>query len=315
MNCDTQLIVFQSSDDIMSSMQLPPLNALRVFECVSRHMSFKRAAQELNVTPTAVSHQIRRLEDYLGTKLFFRENRTIRLTRAAEQYLSSVRVAFGELSKWVDRFRQGDDIVRLTVSTLTYVGARWIVQHLASFKIANPRVEVRIMTSTQPPALRRGMIDIGIRRGKGNWPGMRAEWLMNQRAIPVLSPRLLLKASPVRSAEDLGQFTLLHVDAEPGAWRRWFDLAGGPSIDVSHGLTFDQSITAIQGAIDGLGVALGRTPFVWAELSAGLLVAPVPLFVEDNEDFYVVTPDETADDPPIKAFRTWLLSEVVLANS
>lgn len=277
-------------------------------------MSFKRAAEELNVTPTAISHQIRRLEDYLHTKLFLRENRAIRLTREAEQYLSSVRVAFEELSKATERLRQGDGVERLTLSTLTFVGARWIVQRLSAFKSANPRIDVRITTSTQPPELRRGVIDLGIRRGKGSWPGMRADWLMNQRVVPVLSPRLLLDASPVRAPGDLGQFTLLHVAAEPGAWRRWFDLAGAPGIDVSHGLTFDQSITAIQAAIDGLGVALGRTPFIRAELDGGLLVAPVPLYVEDDEDFYIVVPEETADNPPVKAFREWLLSEVARAN-
>ncbi len=276
-------------------------------------MSFKRAAEELNVTPTAISHQIRRLEEYLDMKLFFRENRAIRLTREAEQYLSSVRVAFQELSKATERLRQSDAVERLTVSTLTYVGARWMVQRLSAFKAANPRIDVRITTSTQPPELRKGVIDIGIRRGEGRWPGMRAEWLMNQTVVPVLSPRLLLDASPVRSPADLGQFTLLHVAAEPGAWRRWFDLAGAPSIDVSHGVTFDQSITAIQAAIDGLGVALGRTPFIRAELDAGMLLAPVPLYVEDDDDFYIVAPEATADEPPVKAFREWLLAEVKLA--
>lgn len=294
-------------------MRLPPLNGLRAFEAASRHRSFKRAAEELNVTPTAISHQIRRLEEFLNTKLFFRENRAVHLTREAEEYLPSVRVAFEELSKATDRLRQGDGVERLTVSTLTYVGARWIVQRLGAFKAAHPRIDVRITTSTQAGELRKGGIDIGIRRGKGRWPGMRADWLMNQKVVPVLSPGLLLDASPVRVPADLAQFTLLHVAAEPGAWRRWFDLAGVPGADVSHGLTFDQSITAIQAAIDGLGIALGRTPFIRAELDTGMLIAPVPLYIEDDEDFYVVAPEETADDPPVKAFRDWLLSEVALS--
>ncbi len=291
-------------------MDLPPLNGLRIFEAASRHMSFKRAAEELNVTPTAVSHQIRRLEEFLGTRLFLRQNRGLELTREAHEYLPSVRVAFEELRKATERMRRRDGIEKLTVSTLTYVGARWIVQRLGSFQALHPNIGVCITTSTEPVEFGKGGADVGIRRGNGHWPKLRADWLMNQKLVPVLSPQLLQTGASIGKPGDLARFTFLHVAAEQTAWRRWLDFAGATAVPVSHGITFDQSITAIQAAIDGLGVALGRTPFVHAELEAGSLVAPLPQFLSDDEDFYVVAPEETADRPPIKAFREWLLGEV-----
>ncbi len=291
-------------------MALPPLNGLRIFEAASRHMSFKRAAEELNVTPTAVSHQIRRLEEFLGTRLFLRQNRGLELTREAQEYLPSVRVAFEELRKATARLRQRDGAEKLTVSTLTYVGARWIVQRLGSFKARHPNIAVFIMTSSEPVEFGTGGADVGIRRGNGRWARLRADWLMNQKLLPVLSPRLLHSGPPIRTADDLARFPLLHVASEPSEWRRWFDFAGADRADVAQGMTFDQSITAIQAAIDGLGVALGRTPFVQAELDAGLLVAPIPLLLGDDEDFYIVAPEDTADRAPVSAFREWMLSEV-----
>lgn len=291
-------------------MKLPPLNGLRNFEAASRHMSFKRAAEELNVTPTAVSHQIRRLEEFLGKRLFLRQNRGLELTREAQEYLPSVRVAFEELRNATERLRQRDDADKLTVSTLTYVGARWIVQRLGRFQALHPSIEVSIATSSEPVEFGKGGADVGIRRGNGRWPRLRADWLMNQKLVPVLSPRLLESGPPVRAAADLTRFTLLHVAAEPAAWRRWFDYAGAPEAEVAPGITFDQSITAIQAAIDGLGVALGRTPFVHAELDAGVLVAPVPTLLSDDEDFYIVAPEDNAERAPIMAFRQWMLREV-----
>lgn len=291
-------------------MQLPPLNGLRIFEAASRHMSFKRAAEELNVTPTAVSHQIRRLETFLGKRLFLRQNRGLELTREAQEFLPSVRVAFEELRSATERLRRRHEAEKLTVSTLTYVGARWIVQRLGTFRALHPSIEVSITTSSEPSELGNGGADVGIRRGNGHWPRSRSDWLMNQKLVPVLSPRLLTSGPPILAAKDLARFNLLHVAAEPTAWRRWFDYAGAPEAEVVAGITFDQSITAIQAAIDGLGVALGRTPFVHAELDAGVLVAPVPRLMSDEQDFYVVAPEESAEHLPIKAFREWMLNEV-----
>lgn len=293
----------------MSFMKLPPLNGLQIFEVASRHMSFKHAAEELNVTPTAVSHQIRRLEKFLGKRLFLRQNRSLQLTREAQEYLPSVRFAFEELRSATERLRQREDIEKLRVSTLTYVGARWIVQRLGRFQALHPKIEVSITTSSGPVEFGKGEVDVAIRRGDGRWPRLRADWLMNQQLVPVLSPRLLETGPPVRTSVDLMRFTLLHVTAEPTAWRRWLDFVGAPTVEVTPGITFDQSITAIQAAIDGLGVALGHTPFVHTELKAGVLVAPVPILLSEDADFYIVAPEETAEHAPIKAFREWMLSE------
>ncbi len=273
-------------------------------------MSFTRAAEELNVTSTAVSHQIRRLEAFLQTRLFHRQHRSLRLTSEGQEYLPVVRGAFEDLREATGRLFETRRTETLTLSTLTYVGARWIVQRLGGFKALRPHIDVRIVTSPHPVDFTTSGVDMGIRRGDGHWPGLRADQLMIQQCVPVLSPRLLPSGGRGLSAADLQQFTLLHVATEPAAWRQWFRFAGIPAADVSHGLTFDQSITAIQAAIDGLGIAIGRMPFIDNELDAGLLAAPVPLYLPDQSPFYIVAPEATADHPNIRQFREWLLAEV-----
>jgi LysR family glycine cleavage system transcriptional activator len=290
------------------TIRLPSLNGLRAFEAAARHLSFTKAAAELNVTQTAVSHQIRRLEGQLGLRLFTRRNRTLALTPAALDYLPSVRAAFEDLRGATERLLRPQRDGVLTVSALPTLAAKWLVPRLAAFQEAHPGIEVRISTATRAVDFKREEIDVAIRYGGGRWPGLRAVWLMAEEIFPVCSPALLAGERPLRRPADLAAHTLLHVNLYVDEWLLWLTAAGLPPSLAQRGLTFDLNLMALQAALDGLGVALGRSAFVEADLAAGRLVAPFDIVVPATSSFYVVAPEATADSPKIALFRNWLVA-------
>ena len=292
---------------------LPSLNGLRAFEAAARHLSFTRAAAELNVTQTAISHQIRRLEEQLDLKLFVRQNRALQLTREARDYLPAVRAAFEDLRLATERLRQPNRDRLLTVSTIASLAQKWLLPRLAAFQDAHPGIEVRISTSTQLVDFRREEIDIAIRYGRGHWPGVRAVWLMAEDLFPVCSPALLKGEKPLNRPEDLAQQTLLHASIGREDWQLWLTAAGLPAnlATARAGLTFDIAVMAIQAAIDGLGIAMGRSAYVEADIAAGRLVVPFDVKLPAEAGFYVVTPEETAESAKIALFRDWLIASVV----
>jgi LysR family glycine cleavage system transcriptional activator len=282
---------------------------LRAFEAAARHLSFTRAAAELNVTQTAISHQIRRLEEQLGLRLFVRRRRALELTKEAQQFLPAVGAAFGDLRRATERLLRGHEKMILTVSCLPSLAAKWLVPRLASFQEGHPGIEVRIATSTRIVDFRREEVDLAIRYGKGRWPGMRADWLMAENVSPVCSPALLTGHRPLRRPEDLAYHSLLHVNLYPDEWLLWLTGAGLPaSLASGPSLTFDLGLMALQAAIDGLGVALGRTPFVAADIATGRLVTPFDIALPSEAGFYIVAPERSAHAPHIAQFRDWLIS-------
>ena len=285
--------------------RLPSLNGLRAFEAVARNLSFTKAASELAVTQTAVSHQIRRLEEQLGRKLFDRRGRALTLTRAGQDYVPAVRAAFDKLQGATDKLLRADGAGRLTVSTLPSLAAKWLVPRLPAFQEAHPEIDVRIATSVALVDFRRDDVDVAIRYGHGGWPGLRADWLMTEETFPVCAPALRDGETQLRRPADLARHTVLHMSVRDD-WHQWLTAAGVDGVDVTRGHTFDNVATMLQAAIDGLGVALGRTPFVEADLAAGRLVAPFQVTLPAEAGFYVVAPTATADRPPVKAFREWL---------
>jgi len=295
--------------------RLPSLNGLRAFEAAARHLSFTRAAAELNVTQTAISHQVRRLEEQLGLRLFVRRQRTLLLTREAQQYLPAVSAAFADLRLAMDRLLRPDGKTVLTVSCLPSLAAKWLVPRLAAFQQGHPDIEVRIATSMHVVDFRREEIDLAIRYGSGRWSGLRADWLMAEDVFPVCSPALLAGDRPLGRPEDLVHHTLLHVNLYPDEWLSWLTAARLPTkLAAGPGLTFDLGLMALQAAIDGLGVALGRTPFVEADIAAGRLVAPFDVVLPSKAGFYVVAPEQTANRPKIAQFRDWLIAAAVVAD-
>jgi LysR family glycine cleavage system transcriptional activator len=234
------------------------------------------------------------------------------LTREAQQYLPAVRAAFADLRLATDRLLRPDGRAVLTVSCLPSLAAKWLVPRLAAFQEGHPDIEVRIATSTQIVDFRREEVDLAIRYGSGRWPGLRADWLMAEDVFPVCSPVLLAGDRPLRRPEDLGHHTLLHVNLYPDEWLSWLTAAGLPaSLATGPGLIFDLGLMALQAAIDGLGVALGRTPFVEADIAAGRLVAPFDVALPSKAGFYVVAPEQTADMLKIAQFRDWLIAAAV----
>jgi LysR family glycine cleavage system transcriptional activator len=295
------------------TVTLPSLNALQMFEAAARHLSFTQAANELNVTQTAVSHQIRRLEEQLGVRLFVRLHRKLTLTREATDYLPAIRTAFEDMRLATDRLRRFRPHDVLTVSTTVSLAAKWLVPRLAGFQAANPGVEVRISTSMRLVDFRHEEIDVAIRFGLGDWPGLSSAWLMAEDIFPVCSPALLAGPKPLGRPADLAEHTLLHVDTRRDEWQLWLTAAGlDGSLAARPSLSFDQRLMALQAATDGLGVALGYQRIVEADIAAGRLVAPFDRAhaVDHQAGYYIVAPSETADVPKIARFRDWLMRSV-----
>jgi LysR family glycine cleavage system transcriptional activator len=290
--------------------RLPSLNGLRAFEAAARHLSFTAAAAELNVTQTAISHQIRRLEQELGVALFVRRNRTLALTPEAFDYLPGVRAAFNDLRLATDRLRRRDQNHVLTVSTLASLAAKWLMPRLSAFQDVHPGIDVRITTSRELVDFKSGDVDAAIRYGRGQWPGLRADWLMADQLFPVCSPALLMGDKPLRCPADLAAHTLLTTSAGyEDDWRLWLTAAGLPdNISKLPGLSFDLVFMTVQAAIDGLGVAMGRTSYVEADIAKGRLVVPFKIKLPDDWGFYLVSPKTTADSPKLAAFRQWLIA-------
>ena len=292
--------------------RLPSLNGLRAFEAAARHLSFTVAASELNVTQTAISHQIRRLEEELGIRLFVRQNRALALTPEARDYLPGVRAAFNDLRLATDRLLRKDDGHALTVSTLASLAAKWLLPRLSAFQEAHPGIDVRITTSTGLVDFRTGDVDAAIRYGRGHWAGIRAEWLMADELFPVCSPALLTGDKPLHCPQDLAHHTLLHTSGGyDDDWRLWLTAAGLPS-DISRhpGASFDLIFLTVQAAIDGHGVAMGRTSYVADDIAKGRLVVPFKIALPADAGFYLVSPEAKADPPKLRAFRQWLKASV-----
>ena len=282
------------------------LNGLRAFEAAARHLSFTHAAQELNVTQTAISHQIRRLEEELGIRLFIRQSRSLALTPQAAEYLPGIRAAFQDLRTATDRLlRKGDDRV-LTISTLTSLAVKWLLPRLSSFQEQHPEIDVRITTSTELVDFRTSNVDAAIRYGQGRWPGLDAEWLMAEHLFPVCSPKLLTGERALKRPEDLEHATLLHTSSTIDDWRLWLTAAGLPAhLSQNRGLTFDLAFMTIQAAIDGLGVAMGHTAYVADDVANGRLVVPFNVSMP-SAGYYFVTPQDRPVASKLNLFREWL---------
>jgi LysR family glycine cleavage system transcriptional activator len=290
--------------------RLPSLNALKAFEAAARHLSFTKAAEELCVSQAAISHQIKALEEDLGVSLFQRLNRALRLTEAARAYLPVLSQAFDEIDRATEWLRPGKgEKGALNVSVSPTFLSRWLIPRLVRWQERHPEIELRVSSSARLVDFSREDFDVGVRHGRGDWPGLRADRLIAARIVPALSPRLLA-ANPLRTPSDLVRHTLLHSQVEPDAWRMWLAEAGvADQVDASRGPQFDTGTEAIQAAIEGMGVAIVRRALVDRDIKAGLLAIPfeVPLPVEYA--FYVVCPMANAEKPKIKAFRDWAIFE------
>jgi LysR family transcriptional regulator, glycine cleavage system transcriptional activator len=293
------------------SRRLPPLNALRAFEAAARHLSFTRAAAELNVTQAAISHQVKGLEDHLGLPLFRRLNRALMLTNQGQALFPAVRDALDGLAEAAARLRAREAGGTLTVSTLPSFAVKWLVPRMSHFQDRRPDIDLRISAKEHLVDFARDDIDVAIRFGRGDWPGVRAEWMADEALTPVCGPALL---GELRSPDDLAHTTLLHEDMLPlgsfPTWENWLAAAGVDGVDASRGPRFSHTHLMLQAAMDGRGVALGQMLIVAGDVAAGRLVAPFPLRLPTGCSYYVVCLPASADRPKIIAFREWVMEEL-----
>jgi LysR family transcriptional regulator, glycine cleavage system transcriptional activator len=290
------------------SRRLPPLNALRAFEAAARHLSFTRAADELHVTQTAISHQIKALEERLAVRLFRRLPRGLLLTEEAQRYLPPVRDAFDQIAAATEQLGAGGSSGRLTVSVLPSFAAKWLVPRLGRFRATHPDLDLRISASSQLVDFARDDVDIAIRMGRGRYPGLRVDRLFGESMLPVCAPKLLTGARPLRRPGDLREHVLLHDDDHTG-WQLWLELAGVEGVDPTRGPIFTDSAMVVQAAAEGQGVALARRVLAAGDLAAGRLVQPFEVSLPHDLAYYLVSPEATAERPRIRAFRAWLLAE------
>lgn len=289
---------------------LPSLPALTVFEASARHGSFTRAAEELNLTQSAVSKQVRGLEDFLGLQLFERVRQRINLTEAGEAYLKSVRAALEIMEAATMEalaFQSGGGV--LNIATLPTFGSRWLTPRLGGFAERHPRISLNVTARAWPFDLVEENLDVAIYFGAEPWPGGICDWLMGEVVVPAVSPALLAPRGVLRSPRDLLRVNLLHHRARPRAWQDWLAAAGAASVNAFHGLRFEQFEMIIQAAVAGIGVAMVPRFMISRELKEGSLVIPFEPAMESVESYYLVYAERKRNLPTVAAFREWLLAE------
>ena len=290
--------------------RLPPLNSLRVFDAAARHLSFTRAAAELNVTQAAVSHQIRILEEHLGEDLFRRLTRKLALTAEGEILHRTVHEALSRIGDALDEIRGMNARERtLTVSLTPTFGGRWLAERLSQFWRLHPDIDLRLHHSIELVDFDRDDVDMAIRWGRGHWPDVEAEFLMHSSLTPVCSPKLLEGPHPLRDPKGLRHHTLLHA-YNYEAWTQWLKAADVTDVDPKRGPIIDDPSVLDQATLEGQGVALGRTSLLSDHLASGRLVRPFDLNLETEFAYFIVHPPGALDKPKVKAFRDFLLMEV-----
>jgi LysR family glycine cleavage system transcriptional activator len=294
--------------------RLPPLGALRAFEAAARHLSFTKAADELHVTQAAVSQQVKTLEEALGLKLFNRYNRRLALTDAGQYYLPPLRDAFDTMAVATQRLRS-QEARQLRVTSLSSFAIKWLIPRLPRFHEVEPEIEPMISTSYQLVDFGSDNVDVAIRLGRGQYPELHSELLMHDWAFPVCSPRLQDRLRKLRNPSDLRHHMLLHdatISRDRGApnWRNWLRQAQVTNIDADRGPAFGDTAMAIQAAIAGQGVALGRRSLVSSDLLAGHLVRPFGPDMKTRYSWYFVCPPASLERRSVQAFRHWLREEI-----
>lgn len=288
---------------------LPPMAAVRVFEAAARHGSFTRAAEELGMTQAAVSYQIKLLEERVGGPLFLRRPRQVELTELGQSLAPSVTQAFELMRSAFSSIRE-DKQGTLVITSLQTFSAQWLVRHLGGFQLERPGIAVRLQSSDAVMDFMREDIDVGIRTGYGDWPGLKAHMLVPSFFTPMLSPELADSIGGVKEPADLLKLPLLE-SADPW-WRLWFEAAGVSGHDLGQrpGSRFGAQTLEASAAMAGQGVAILTPALHREELEAGRLVQPFDLVcAAEKHGYWLVYPEARRNTPKIKAFREWLLAE------
>ncbi len=289
--------------------RLPPLNALRAFEAGARLLNFTRAADDLHVTQTAVSHQVRLLEEWFGKRLFVRAGKGLKLTEAGAALYPVTSQALDHIGEVSARIRSADSRRTLTVSVTPTFGTRWLAQRLGHFWQAHSEVDLRLHHSLHLVDLQREDIDMAVRWGKGDWPGLTVERLMAAQSTPLCAPQLLESEHGIRTLEDLRHHTLLH-ERDHREWTEWLTAAGIPEIDGQRGPIIDNSAVLLSAALAGHGVFLGVLGMLDDELDSGALVAPFGTTPDPRLAYYLAYLPGALERPKVRAFRDFLIEEL-----
>lgn len=293
--------------------KLAHLNALRALESVGRHMSFAKASRELSVTSGALSQQVRLLEDYYGVQLFRRHNRRISLTDEAAAIMPDLEAGFDRLSAAVVKLQSHGGDGMITVSAPPTLALKWLVQRLGDFQARHPGIEVNLDSTDRVVELRREGVDLAIRYGRGVYPGLEVEKLADETLTPACAPQYAERLG-LTTPHDLMRATLIHdrtLADHPSfpTWATWLASAGVPGAQPVAALHFSSSVTAIQAAVDGHGVVLGRNLTIVEEVAAGRLVTPFPHVQGQGWAYYVVYLAEALKLRKVAAFRDWLVDQ------
>lgn len=293
------------------------LNALRAFEAAARHLSYVAAADELSVTPAAVGNLVRGLEATVGVELFHRSQAgpaRLELTEAGQAVLPELQAGFDHLSVAFERLKASREQITISITVPPAFADKWLLPRMENFAIHYPSYDLRIDTSGRLVDFAAERMDVGIRYGGGRWPGLVAAFLLRDSFFPVCSPTLLQGEHPLRGPEDLQNHTLIHdrsmaSESAFPTWRTWLQAAGFPKINCERGLQINDSAAAYQAAINGSGVALGRTTLVALDLAAGRLVRPFGEALDCELAYYLVHRSKADSDPGIIAFKNWIFAE------
>ncbi|MGI9026299.1 MAG: transcriptional regulator GcvA [Burkholderiaceae bacterium] len=290
---------------------LPPLAALRAFEAAARLESFSRAADEIHVTHGAVSHQVRALEAFVGVPLFTREGRGVVLTGDGRVLATEIRAALAQIGAAAQAIRRRAQSNRLTISVLPSFGSRWLMPRIASFMAAHPGWEINIDSSATLADFARDGIDVAVRFGRGPWPGLHSEWLMDDEYILVASPKLNRGRLPKR-LDELARYPLLRADIEP--WRAWCAAAGVDLKPPDTGVDYQDMGVMLQSAIEGQGIMLTRRAIATAELQKGTLVQIFDIAVPADWAYWIVWSEAMPASDRVLAFRDWMLVETAASR-
>jgi LysR family transcriptional regulator, glycine cleavage system transcriptional activator len=294
-------------------MRLPPLNALRAFEATARHLSVKNAADELCVTPGAVSQMLKALELHLGVKLFRRVNRGIFLTDAGQGYLPPVRNAFKQIAEASRRVTVSVDTGVLTVSVTPFFASAWLVPRLKDFQDAHPDVDLQVVTSNALVDFSRDGVDVAVRHGLGRYPGLCSERVVAVEIVPVAAPTLVAKLGTPASPAEMTRWPHVH-DADRKGWHLWFQAQGIDEIGPPRGPAFDDSGLLLKAVLAGQGAGLLPAAMVALELAEGRLVKLADIVLLDDFAYYLVYPQPSREQPKVAAFRTWILDAAAAAD-
>ena len=289
------------------ALRLPPMQALRAFEAAARMQSLTKAAQTLNLTHGAISHQIKSLEADLGVRLVERAGRGIRLTDEGERFARRVRTAFAELTAAVNEITARSNPRQLRVSVIPSFAARWLLPRMGRFVVLHPDIDLDVRATMANVDFDSDDTDVAIRYGHGDWRDVNVEPLLSDQYFPVCSPRIAEGRLPARPA-DLKDYLLLRADDE--FWKPWFDAAGLDWPEPTRGPIFNDSSHIMQAAAEGQGIALARTSLIGDDLRNGVLVRLFDIEVPASRKQYLVFPARTANSPKLALFRKWLHDEI-----